>query len=80
MKILDLLLLVKARLRDFGQKLTSTPELQVWSTCSKNGLVSWHAYDPITGCSSSFGSEDDMRIWIEQNYQKGYGRSFCSGF
>jgi hypothetical protein len=45
-------------------------ELQVWQTHLRNGNCSWHAYDPMTGHSACFGSEDDMRVWIEQRYYK----------
>jgi hypothetical protein len=70
MKIRHLFLALKSTLDSVYQKLilllTSSPELQVWSTRNRNGDVSWHAYDPITRRSACFGSEDDMRVWIEK--------------
>lgn len=46
-------------------------ELQVWKKRDRLGYTYWHAYDPATGYSSCFGSEAEMRVWIEQHYYRG---------
>lgn len=51
--------------------VTTRSQLQVWQTHLANGDCSWHAYDQMTGGSACFGSEADMRIWIETQY---YGK------
>lgn len=65
-------LALKSKLDSVWQKLTllftSNSELQVWSTRDRNGDLSWHAYDPITRHYVCFGSEDDIRAWIEQRF------------
>lgn len=47
--------------------LTMSSELQVWQT-HRGGDTAWHAYDPMTGRSACFGSEAEMRMWIEMQY------------
>jgi hypothetical protein len=72
MKILDKWLLIKSTLQKVWHSLitvmTTSPQLQVWQTHLANGDCSWHAYDPMTGRSACFGSEADMRVWIETQY------------
>jgi hypothetical protein len=48
--------------------ITTTPELQVWQTHDRKGHISWHAYEPKTGRSACFGSEEEIRVWIEMRY------------
>ncbi|MBW4636124.1 MAG: hypothetical protein KME30_30870 [Iphinoe sp. HA4291-MV1] len=49
--------------------LFSSSDLQVWQESDSRGRIfCWHAYDPLTGRSACFGSEEEMRIWIEQCY------------
>jgi hypothetical protein len=51
--------------------LVSSSELQVWQESDRRGRAfSWHAYDPLTGRSACFGSEEEMRIWIERCYYR----------
>jgi len=42
-------------------------ELRIWRT-NDHGSSWWHAYDPVTGRSTSAHSEAEMRAWIEQRY------------
>lgn len=47
----------------------SSSEIQVWQESDCYGCTyCWHAYDPMTGRSVCFGSEEEIRIWIEQSY------------
>ncbi|WP_298907772.1 hypothetical protein [uncultured Nostoc sp.] len=51
--------------------MTSGSDLQVWQESDQHGHIScWRAYDPITGRSACFGSEEEMRIWIDKCYYK----------
>ncbi|WP_017318114.1 hypothetical protein [Mastigocladopsis repens] len=51
--------------------LVSSSELQVWQESDRHGRIfSWRAYDPLTGRSACFGSEEEMRIWIEECYYR----------
>lgn len=53
----------------FLRWMSSSSELQVWQESDSSGCTCcWHAYDPMTGRSACFGSEEEMRIWIEQCY------------
>ncbi|NJK50194.1 hypothetical protein HC931_20485 [Candidatus Gracilibacteria bacterium] len=45
------------------------PELQVWSKRDRWGNTLWSACDPLTGRSISHITEEQMRIWIEQQYR-----------
>jgi hypothetical protein len=46
-------------------------ELEVWQELDSYGRsFCWHAYDPKTGRSACFGSENEMRAWIEQCYYR----------
>ncbi|MDZ7952083.1 hypothetical protein [Nostoc sp. DedQUE09] len=72
MKIVDQWLLLKSKLQEFWHSLitvmASSSQLQVWQNHLANGDCSWHAYDPMTGRSACFGSEAEMRMWIETQY------------
>jgi hypothetical protein len=51
--------------------IVSSSELQVWQETDRHGQTfCWHAYDPATGHSACFGSEDEVRMWIEQSYYR----------
>ncbi|GAB1540940.1 hypothetical protein NUACC21_36090 [Scytonema sp. NUACC21] len=57
--------------QQFLMWLSDNSELQVWQKSDRTGRVfSWYAYDPLTGRSACFGSEEEMRIWIEQCYYR----------
>lgn len=75
MKIINfpkqILLLMKNTWQHFLTLLVHSSELQVWQESDRQGRTfSWHAYDPLTGRSACFGSEEEMRIWIEQSYYR----------
>ncbi|MBE8998170.1 MULTISPECIES: hypothetical protein [unclassified Nostoc] len=51
--------------------MASGSDLQVWHESDWRGHISsWHAYDPMTGRSACFGSEEEMRIWIDKCYYR----------
>lgn len=45
-------------------------ELQVKQRRDRQGNIWWQAFDPNTNESASFGSEAEMRSWIEQRYYR----------
>lgn len=45
-------------------------ELQVHQHRDRQGNTWWQAFDPKTDESVSFGSEAEMRTWIEQRYYR----------
>ncbi len=49
-----------------SQVITKMAELRVWQSHDRDGHACWHGYDPASGKSVSFGSESDMRAWIDQ--------------
>jgi len=53
----------------FAQVTSRRLELRVWQTRHRDRGY-WHAYDPLTGQAACFGSEAEMRIWIEQRYSR----------
>lgn len=74
MKTVNRWVLLKSKLQNAWQRLviaiTTSSQLQVWQTHLVNGDCSWHAYDPMTGRSACFGTETEMRVWIETQYYK----------
>lgn len=53
--------------------LNSQPEIKVWQRQDRFGNEYWEVYDPNTNRSASLGSEEEVRIWIEELfYQQQY--------
>ena len=48
--------------------LNNYTEPKVWQSISDQGDIIWHIYYPKTGRSGSFTSEEEARIWIEEQY------------
>lgn len=46
--------------------LTESYEIQIWQRTDRNGQIWWYVYDPRTQRSSVFGSELEVRVWIER--------------
>ena len=67
----NLVLFVQRFWRNFIAWMDSGSDLQVWHESDRYGHIScWRAYDPTTGRSACFGSEEEMRMWIEQLYYR----------
>ena len=47
--------------------LETSSEPQVW-TKGKDYQTQWHVFDPATGQSAQFSSEEDVRVWLEERY------------
>ena len=52
--------------RYFNQRL----EPKIWQKRDRYGNFYWVVYDPTTGHSSYFSSEQEVRIWLEQRYYR----------
>jgi hypothetical protein len=69
MKTSNFFLPFKTLWQHFVKWMASSSELEVWQELDRHGQTyCWHAYDPITGRSACFGSEEEIRIWIEECY------------
>jgi hypothetical protein len=57
----------------------SQSEIKVWQRQDRFGNEYWEVYDPKTNRSASFGSEDEVRIWIEEiSHQQLYNSIYRS--
>jgi hypothetical protein len=45
-------------------------EMRVWKTEDKTGRSLWKLYDPISGETFDFDSENEVRTWIEESYNR----------
>ncbi len=58
------------KFREIGQSLvTKRIEPQIKQKCDGDGNFYWQIYDPVSGHYTSFGSEQDVRAWIEKRYR-----------
>ncbi|MEB3282749.1 MAG: hypothetical protein VKK42_27905 [Lyngbya sp.] len=48
--------------------LVGSSEPKIWQYQTKSGDVIWHIYDPRTGKTEQFISDQDVRVWIENQY------------
>lgn len=52
------------------QKLQSRPEPRVWQVSDRHKRQkAWQVYDPTNGGVTCFGSELEVRLWLEQRYR-----------
>ena len=66
MKISNLFTSILAKVRRI--LVTSNHEPQIEQKCDRYGNKYWQAYDLHTNKSYSFGSEHEVRVWIENRY------------
>jgi hypothetical protein len=50
--------------------VTQSSELKVSERCDRHGNVYYQVYDPLNRTSASFGSEAEIRAWLEQRYYR----------
>lgn len=48
--------------------IISNREPQVWQKYDRQGNQYWQVYDVNTNKSHTFGSEQDVRAWLENRY------------
>jgi hypothetical protein len=46
----------------------SQSEPRIWQSLDRTGTMVWHVYDPANGHSACFGSETEVRVWLDQRY------------
>lgn len=69
MKINSYILNILNKFKEIGDSLVANRiELQIKQKCDCNGHFYWQIYDPVSGYHTSFGSEQDVRAWIEEYY------------
>ena len=56
--------------RSLVTALSNNLEMRVWKTVDKTGRSLWKLYDPITGETFDFNSENEVRTWIEESYNR----------
>ncbi|OWY68362.1 hypothetical protein B7486_26290 [cyanobacterium TDX16] len=56
--------------RSLVTALSHNAEMRVWKTEDKTGRSLWKLYDPITGETFDFNSENEVRTWIEESYNR----------
>lgn len=49
-------------------KLSNSNDPQIQMKYSSSGHEYWRVYDPVTRKTSTFTSEKDVRVWLEQRY------------
>lgn len=49
--------------------LTSREEPRIRQARDRQGRTFWQVYDPSTGFQSRFSSEDEVRVWLEEQYK-----------
>lgn len=63
---------LRTKLNDLWQAviefLETSSELYITQIQDKTGQTQWKAFDPITGQSAQFDSEEDVRVWVEERY------------
>lgn len=59
-----------SRLGEFILSLaTSNQDPKITITRDRSGQAQWNIYDPTSGYSNSFLSEDDVRVWLDNRYR-----------
>ncbi len=48
--------------------LSGRREPRIWRNRDRSGNWYFRVSDPVTGASSVFGSEQEVRVWLEQRY------------
>lgn len=50
--------------------LSDRGNLQIWRSGDRSGNPHWHVYDAQTNHTTNLSSEAEMRIWIEEYYDR----------
>ncbi len=45
-------------------------EPKVWEKKNRNGTVYWNVYDPVLGYTARFSSELEVRLWLDQYFNR----------
>lgn len=70
MKIIDLIV---DRLKNMVRSLAVNESgFEIESKCDRHGNLYWKIYDLTTNKSYFFGSEQEVRAWIDDRYHRAY--------
>lgn len=58
-----------AQLLPFPQ-LTASPEPEIWQSVDRSKRLWWHVYDPKTGKTTDWETEEEVRIWLEERIHR----------
>ena len=50
--------------------LSNPPGPRIWQTKDRTGHISWHIYDPTTARSRCLNSEQEVRMWLDEQYYR----------
>lgn len=50
------------------ETFTTSSEPKIYQKYDRNGKLYFRVYDPITHQSSTFSTEQELRIWLDQRY------------
>lgn len=50
--------------------LTAEDQIKIWTASDRLGHTYWNAYDPISDRFLSHASETELRLWLEQRYNR----------
>lgn len=71
---LDLKVTLPSRLRKFWDRLVkfivNGEEPRIWTKTDDAGNLWWCIYDPTTGARGIFGSEAEVRSWLDGRYYR----------
>ena len=60
--------LIKAMANKWFNFFAREVEIEVFQKCDRQGNNYWLAFNPINRSYNYFGSEAEVRMWIEQSY------------
>lgn len=52
------------------QMIAHYTEIRVWQKSDRQGNFYWHGYNPSNGEYVCFGTEAEIRMWIEEHYYR----------
>ena len=67
-EFLSLIALVKKSFQYFFSAIATCDDLKVWQKCDRFGNSYWQVYNPKTRHFTCFGSESEVRSWLEQQF------------
>jgi hypothetical protein len=56
--------------RAIANQVRHSSEPKVWERQDRQGNVYYQVYDPLSRRSATFGSETEIRYWLEQRYAR----------
>ncbi|MDX2098820.1 MAG: hypothetical protein SFW36_13675 [Leptolyngbyaceae cyanobacterium bins.59] len=74
MKVFNLPSPLLLKILAFGQgclqRIAAKPSVRIQPRMNRGVNKGWHGYDPETGEYVAYGTEMEMRTWLEQRYRR----------